>query len=91
MGLLSIVVMFPFLWMFHLSFKTNKQIFAFPPQLFFEPTLTNYTTLFDEVFTPGQSRDLTLTVPDGLVTTTTFARFRLSHLQGLSYDGPAVR
>ena len=34
-----------------ISFKTSQQIFQFPPELFFKPTLSNYTTLFDEVFT----------------------------------------
>ena len=59
--------MFPFLWMFHLSFKTNKQIFTFPPALFFEPTLLNYTTLFDDVFTQGFINSLFTSVVSTLV------------------------
>lgn len=53
MVILLLVVMFPFLWMFQMSFKENKDIFAFPPKLLFDATLENYTTLFDEVFTRG--------------------------------------
>ena len=46
-----LIVLFPFLWMLQMSFKENKDLYAFPPKLFFDPTLENYTTLFDDVFT----------------------------------------
>jgi multiple sugar transport system permease protein len=47
---LVVLVMFPFVWMLTLSFKTDADIFAFPPKLFFVPTLDNYTALWDGNF-----------------------------------------
>ena len=64
---LTLVVLFPFLWMFHLSFKQNQDIFAFPPKVFFEPTLTHYTTLFDKVFTRSFVNSLVTSVASTLV------------------------
>ena len=64
---LSIVVLFPFLWMFHLSFKQNQDLFAFPPKLFFEPTLNHYATLFDKVFTRSFVNSLVTSVTSTLV------------------------
>jgi multiple sugar transport system permease protein len=64
---LAIVVLFPFLWMFHLSFKQNQDIFAFPPKLLFEPTLNHYATLFDEVFTRSFVNSLVTSVASTLV------------------------
>ncbi|MHB1134335.1 MAG: carbohydrate ABC transporter permease [Chloroflexota bacterium] len=43
--LLIIVIMFPFLWLLQMSFKPDKMIFAWPPVLFFEPTLQHYFDL----------------------------------------------
>jgi multiple sugar transport system permease protein len=40
------------------SFKQNQDIFAFPPKLFFAPTLGHYATLFDEVFTRSFANSL---------------------------------
>ena len=37
--LLVLVLLFPFLWLVTLSLKTNRDIFAWPPRLLFEPTL----------------------------------------------------
>jgi multiple sugar transport system permease protein len=64
---LSIAVLFPFLWMFHLSFKQNQDLFAFPPKLFFEPTLNHYATLFDKVFTRSFVNSLVTSVASTLV------------------------
>jgi multiple sugar transport system permease protein len=48
--LLVIVVMFPFVWLLILSFKSTDQIFAGPSGLFSEPTLLNYAALWDGEF-----------------------------------------
>lgn len=44
--LLIIVVMFPFLWLLIMSFKPDELIAAWPPVLFFQPTLEHYAALF---------------------------------------------
>lgn len=44
------VLMFPFLWLLQLSFKTNEDIFAFPPRLLFAPTLEHYAGLWSGEF-----------------------------------------
>ena len=40
--LLALLVLSPFLWLLVMSFKTNAEIFRFPPRLVFPPTLDNY-------------------------------------------------
>ena len=47
---LAILVMAPFLWLLHMSFKTNAQIFQFPPPLWFTPTWENYAALWSTGF-----------------------------------------
>jgi multiple sugar transport system permease protein len=49
--ILVAMILFPFVWLLMMSFKTDKDIFAFPPKLFFEPTLANYAGLWDSSFT----------------------------------------
>ena len=39
---MALVVLFPFLWILSSSFKTQVDIIAWPPKLFFTPTLQNY-------------------------------------------------
>jgi multiple sugar transport system permease protein len=43
-----LVVLFPFLWMLSSSFKTQVDIIAWPPKIFFAPTLQNYEKVFGE-------------------------------------------
>jgi multiple sugar transport system permease protein len=43
-----LVVLFPFLWMLSSSFKTQVDIIAWPPKIFFTPTLRNYQKVFGE-------------------------------------------
>ena len=50
-GVLALFVLSPFLWLLTMSFKTNAQIFAFPPKLWFQPTLENYRALWVDEFT----------------------------------------
>jgi multiple sugar transport system permease protein len=45
---ISLVVLFPFLWMLSSSFKTQTDIIAWPPKLIFSPTLHNYQKVFGE-------------------------------------------
>lgn len=49
--LIAFVFFFPILWMILTSFKTEADAFAFPPQLFFDPTLSNWRiALFESPF-----------------------------------------
>jgi multiple sugar transport system permease protein len=45
---IALAVLFPFLWMLSSSFKTQIDIVAWPPKLFFVPTLQNYEKVFGE-------------------------------------------
>lgn len=45
---ISLVVLFPFLWMLSSSFKTQTDIISWPPKLIFTPTLQNYVRVFGE-------------------------------------------
>ncbi|MGZ8833253.1 MAG: carbohydrate ABC transporter permease, partial [Thermoanaerobaculia bacterium] len=45
---MALVVLFPFLWMLSSSFKTQIDIIAWPPKIFFSPTLQNYQKVFGE-------------------------------------------
>ena len=47
---LAALVLAPFLWLLRMSFETNAQIFAFPPRLWFAPTIGNYLTLWQTEF-----------------------------------------
>ncbi len=47
---LVLLIMFPFLWLLTMSFKTDQDIFAFPPKLLFAPTIANYTALWQGNF-----------------------------------------
>ena len=48
--LLVILVLAPFLWLLRMSLQTNEEIFAFPPDLWFTPTLSNYAALWQGEF-----------------------------------------
>lgn len=45
---ISLIVLFPFLWMLSSSFKTQADIIAWPPKFIFPPTLQNYQKVFGE-------------------------------------------
>ncbi|MCX7382443.1 MAG: carbohydrate ABC transporter permease, partial [Alphaproteobacteria bacterium] len=47
---LVLLILAPFGWLLRMSFQTNAQIFAFPPRLFFSPTLANYQGLWETEF-----------------------------------------
>lgn len=42
---IALLLFFPIFWMFITSFKTELQAISVPPQLFFEPTLENFTVV----------------------------------------------
>jgi multiple sugar transport system permease protein len=44
------MIMLPFFWLVLMSFKTNDDIFAFPPKLLFTPTMENYVGLWASSF-----------------------------------------
>jgi multiple sugar transport system permease protein len=46
--LVTLVVLFPFLWMLASSLKSQVDIIAWPPRLLFHPTLRNYERVFGE-------------------------------------------
>ncbi|MDH7483505.1 MAG: carbohydrate ABC transporter permease [Spirochaetales bacterium] len=46
--LIVLPILFPFVWMLMSSFKTQVDIVAWPPRLFFSPTLQNYERVFRE-------------------------------------------
>ena len=47
---LVVVILAPFLWLLQMSFKTQAEIFAFPPRLVFAPTVEHYRTIWDTAF-----------------------------------------
>jgi multiple sugar transport system permease protein len=47
---LVLIIMFPFVWLLTMSFKTDADIFAWPPKLLFAPTAANYVALWDGNF-----------------------------------------
>jgi multiple sugar transport system permease protein len=49
-AVLALMTLAPFLWLLAMSFKTNEQIFRFPPELFWQPTLANYKALWSTEF-----------------------------------------
>ncbi|HZB91059.1 MAG TPA: carbohydrate ABC transporter permease [Stellaceae bacterium] len=46
-ALVCLIVLAPIAWMVEASFKAPTAVTAYPPQLFFTPTLENYATLFE--------------------------------------------
>ncbi len=46
--LVTLIVLFPFLWMLASSLKSQVDIIAWPPRLLFHPTLRNYERVFGE-------------------------------------------
>ena len=46
--IIVIPLLFPLLWMFMSSFKTQADIISWPPRIFFNPTMRNFNTVFLE-------------------------------------------
>ncbi len=59
---LVLLVMFPFVWLLVMSFKTVDDIFAWPPKWFFMPTIENYTGLWQGDFPKSFANSLITSV-----------------------------
>lgn len=59
---LVLLVMFPFVWLLVMSFKTVDDIFAWPPKWFFVPTIENYTGLWQGDFPKSFANSLITSV-----------------------------
>jgi multiple sugar transport system permease protein len=55
---LALLTLLPFLWLVVMSFKTNEEIFHWPPRLFFEATGANYAALWTSEFRGSFSNSL---------------------------------
>ena len=55
---LALLALAPFLWLLVMSFKTNAEIFRFPPRLLFDATLANYAALWTSEFRNSFSNSL---------------------------------
>jgi multiple sugar transport system permease protein len=49
-AVLALLALTPFLWLLIMSFKTNAEIFRWPPRLFFPATFDNYAALWTSEF-----------------------------------------
>jgi sorbitol/mannitol transport system permease protein len=60
--LIALAIFFPILWMVMTSFKTEADAFAFPPKVFFTPTLDNWRiALIDSPFVKHITNTLIIT------------------------------
>lgn len=75
--LVTLVIVFPLIWLVLTSFKTELQAIAVPPQLVFSPTLDNYTHV-------NERSDYFLYAKNSVVTSL------LSTLLGLAIAAPAA-
>ena len=64
---LLLLVMLPFLWLLQMSFKTNAQVFTFPPPLVFQPTLDNYASLWNSGFRTSFANSLVVGIASTVV------------------------
>ena len=63
---LAALALAPFAWLLVMSFKTNAEIFRFPPRLLFEPTLGNYAALWSSEFRGSFVNSLVVSVSSTL-------------------------
>src|SRR5881394_151427 len=59
---LAVLALSPFLWLVLMSFKTNAEIFRFPPRLLFPATLDNYAALWTSSFRSSFANSLVVGV-----------------------------
>src|SRR5258705_11857828 len=59
---LALLALAPFLWLLLMSFKTNAEIFRFPPRLLFDATLANYAALWTSEFRSSFVNSLVVSV-----------------------------
>ena len=59
---LAFLALSPFLWLLVMSFKTNAEIFRWPPRLLFPATLDNYAALWTTEFRGSFANSLIVSV-----------------------------
>jgi multiple sugar transport system permease protein len=64
---LALLALSPFLWLLVMSFKTNDEIFHWPPRLFFPATLDNYAALWTTDFRGSFANSLVVSVVSTIV------------------------
>ena len=64
---LAVLALSPFLWLLVMSFKTNAEIFRWPPRLFFPATLDNYAALWTSEFRTSFANSLVVSVASTFV------------------------
>ena len=64
---LIIAIMFPFLWLLVMSVKPKADMFAWPPKLFFKPTLEHYVGLWSGDFPKSFVNSLITSVGSTLI------------------------
>ena len=64
---LTVLALAPFLWLLVMSFKTNAEIFRWPPRLFFPATLANYAALWTSEFRGSFANSLVVSVASTVV------------------------
>ena len=66
-AVLALLALSPFLWLLVMSFKTNAEIFRWPPRLLFPATLDNYAALWTTEFRGSFANSLIVSVASTLV------------------------
>src|SRR5436190_10161781 len=66
-AILALLALLPFLWLLVMSFKTNAEIFRWPPRLFFPATLDNYAALWTSEFRSSFANSLVVSVASTVV------------------------
>ena len=64
---LAVLALAPFLWLLLMSFKTNAEIFRFPPRLLFDATLANYAALWTSEFRNSFANSLVVSITSTVV------------------------
>src|ERR1700744_3615802 len=64
---LAVIALSPFLWLVVMSFKTNAEIFRWPPRLFFPATLDNYAALWTTEFRSSFAHSLVVSISSTMV------------------------
>lgn len=82
--IVTLIFLFPIIWMVMCSFKSRMDIFAIPPKFIFTPTLANYHYLIERGLVKPLTNSLLLSVPSVLLATIiclfaaySFSRFRI--------------
>ena len=80
---LALLALSPFFWLLVMSFKTNAEIFRFPPRLFFPVTFDNYAALRETDFRTSFANSLVVSITSTAVS----PWLSVSGLQTVGKDG----